>query len=74
MGSLLIGAFAPSGGVGHTLAVQAVGVGVTAVWAAGATFVLAKVAALAVPMRIDSEGEHEGLDVTSHGERAYELD
>ncbi|RYD94661.1 MAG: ammonium transporter, partial [Sphingomonadales bacterium] len=39
-----------------------------------ASFVLARLAGLIVPMRVDSEAEHDGLDLTSHGERAYEFD
>jgi Amt family ammonium transporter len=38
------------------------------------TFALAKLAALFVPMRVDAEAEHDGLDLSSHGERAYEFD
>jgi Amt family ammonium transporter len=79
-GSLLLAVFAlPAlGGAGLAdgggMGAQALGVAVTAVWSAVATFVLAKLAALVIPMRVDAEAEHDGLDVTSHGERAYEFD
>jgi len=56
------------------LAAQALGVGVTLLWSLVLTFVLAKLAALVVPMRVDAEAEHDGLDLSSHGERAYEFD
>jgi Amt family ammonium transporter len=29
---------------------------------------------LAFPMRVSEDAEREGLDITSHGERAWELD
>jgi ammonium transporter, Amt family len=37
------------------------------------TWVLAKVAAMIVPMRADAESEFNGLDLSSHGERAYDI-
>ncbi len=73
-GSLLLAVFSPLDNLGGTLGVQAMGVGVVAIWSAVATFVLAKLASFAIKMRVEAEAEHEGLDVTSHGERAYELD
>ncbi|MFM8542541.1 MAG: ammonium transporter [Chakrabartia sp.] len=53
---------------------QAIGVGVVALWTAVVTLVLARVVALVLPMRVDQEAEHEGLDLHSHGERGWELD
>jgi Amt family ammonium transporter len=38
------------------------------------TLVLARAVALVLPMRVDEEAEHEGLDLHSHGERGWELD
>jgi Amt family ammonium transporter len=73
-GSLLLAILSPVGTIGQTLGVQAIGVGTIVLWSAVATFVLAKVAALVIPMRVDAEAEQLGLDLTSHGERAYELD
>ena len=73
-GSLLLAIFSPQGAMGRTLGEQAIGVAVVALWAAIASFVLAKVAALAIPMRVDAEAEQNGLDLSYHGERAYELD
>jgi len=60
--------------VGGQLGAQAIGVGVTLAWSAVATFLLAKLASLFIPMRVDAEAEHDGLDLHSHGERAYEFD
>ena len=83
-GSLLLAVFmAPSlGGAGYAdgvgminqLAAQAVGVGVVALYSAIASAVIAVVVSLAFPMRVSEDAEREGLDITSHGERAWELD
>ena len=73
-GSLLLAVFGTGLVANAGIVPQLIGVAVTAVWSAVATFVLAKIAALVIPMRVDAEAEHDGLDVTSHGERAYEFD
>ncbi|WP_136635595.1 ammonium transporter [Pseudooceanicola onchidii] len=36
------------------------------------TYALAKLVAIVVPMRVDQETEHTGLDLAQHGERAYD--
>lgn len=84
VGSLLLAVFmSPSlGGSGYAegvgminqLAAQAVGVGVVALYSAIASAVIAVVVSLAFPMRVSEDAEREGLDITSHGERAWELD
>ena len=56
------------------LAAQAVGVGVVAIWSAIATGVLAVLVSLVIPMRVSEDDEREGLDLSSHGERAWEFD
>lgn len=38
-----------------------------------ATWVIAKLAAMITPMRVDHETEVNGLDLSTHGERAYDL-
>lgn len=83
-GSLLLAVFmSPSlGGSGYAegmsmvnqLAAQAVGVGVVALYSAIASGVIAVLVSLAFPMRVSEDTEREGLDITSHGERAWELD
>jgi Amt family ammonium transporter len=83
-GSLLLAPLASSafGGIGlaegrtilDQLGVQAMGVVVVAIWSAVASYGLARFAGLFVPMRVDAEAEHDGLDLSSHGERAYEFD
>jgi Amt family ammonium transporter len=84
IGSLMLAVFmSPSlGGAGYAegvgmvnqLAAQAVGVGVVALYSAIASAVIAVVVSLAFPMRVSEDAEREGLDITSHGERAWELD
>jgi Amt family ammonium transporter len=53
--------------------VQATGIIAVAVWSAVATWILAKVTQAVVGLRVSKEEEHEGLDITAHGERAYDL-
>ena len=82
VGALLTGVFtAPSlGGTGGAdfsiaaqLAIQALGVGITIGWI-GVVSVLAFLIAKAVfGLRVSEEAEREGLDITSHGESAYEI-
>ena len=84
IGSLLLAVFiSPSlGGTGYAegmnmttqLAAQTVGVGVVAIWSAVASAILAVGVSLVFPMRVGEVAEREGLDITSHGERAWELD
>ncbi|WP_332811708.1 ammonium transporter [Sphingomonas sp.] len=84
IGSLLLAVFASSAlggsgvadarGIGGQLGVQALAVGVTVLWSGLLTFVIARIAAMIVPMRVDSEAEHDGLDLSSHGERAYDFE
>ncbi|MDB5697954.1 MAG: Ammonia channel, partial [Alphaproteobacteria bacterium] len=84
IGSLLLAVFASSAlggsgiadsrGIGGQLGVQALAVGVTIIWSALLTYIIARIAALIVPMRVDAEAEHDGLDLSSHGERAYEFE
>ena len=50
---------------------QAVAVLFTALFAALATFILFKIVDAVIGLRVDSETESIGLDLTQHGERAY---
>ena len=53
--------------------VQLLGVLVTAAWAAGLSYLIAKgVARLTGGIRVDPEDETVGLDIATHGERAYD--
>ncbi|QNH19356.1 ammonia channel protein [Xanthomonas sp. GW] len=58
--------------MGHQLLVQATGVGVTVVWIGVVSVVGFLVAKLVFGLRVSEEAEREGLDITSHGEAAYE--
>ncbi|PLK25792.1 ammonium transporter [Novosphingobium sp. TH158] len=60
--------------LGTQLIAQVVGVGVTAIWSAIASAILAVAVGLAFPMRVSEDDEREGLDLASHGERAWEMD
>ncbi len=83
LGSLLLAPFAlvSLGGTGlpgaDTLAgqfqAQLLGVGVTLVWSAAATWLIIRMLRLFGPARVDEEAEFNGLDLSEHGERAYDL-
>jgi Amt family ammonium transporter len=51
--------------------VQAKAVGITIVWSAVVAFISYKIADIAVGLRVPEEEEREGLDITAHGESAY---
>ena len=53
------------------LLIQAKGVAITAGWTAVAAFISFKVADLLVGLRVSEDEEREGLDTSTHGERAY---
>lgn len=84
VGSLLLSAFlSPSlGGTGYSDGMtmgsqfvgQLVGVGAVALWSAVASAILALGVSLFFPMRVSEDEEREGLDISSHGERAWEMD
>ncbi|MBL9048605.1 MAG: ammonium transporter [Tabrizicola sp.] len=56
-----------------TWAAQLGGLAIVGVWTVGLTFVLVKLVSLVTPLRVDIETETNGLDLSVHGERAYEL-
>jgi Amt family ammonium transporter len=56
-----------------TWAAQLGGLAVVGLWTVGLTFALVKLVALVTPLRVDEEIEFNGLDLSVHGERAYEL-
>ncbi len=84
IGSILLAVFlsADLGGTGYAegatmasqLGAQFVGVGVVAAWSAIATALLALGVSFVMPMRVSEDEEREGLDITSHGERGWEMD
>jgi ammonium transporter, Amt family len=59
--------------IGRQVGVQLLACAVTAAWSGGMTWVLVKVADLALGLRVDDEQEVIGLDLTDHEERGYDL-
>jgi Amt family ammonium transporter len=51
--------------------IQAKAVGVTIVWSGVVAFIAYKIADLAIGLRAPEDQEREGLDITAHGESAY---
>jgi Amt family ammonium transporter len=80
VGAVLTAVFAASslGGVqgddyamGAQLWVQIKSVLLTIVWSGVVSFVAYKIVDMVVGLRVSEEAEREGLDITSHGETAY---
>ena len=57
--------------IGAQVAVQALGIGVAAVWCGAVTWLILKLMDLLVGVRVSEEKETEGLDLAEHGERGY---
>ena len=84
LGTLLLAIFLSEalGGTGYfggatmtsQLGAQAIGVGVVAVWSAVGSAIIALMVSVVFPMRVSDDDETEGLDLASHGERAWEFD
>ena len=55
------------------LVIQLKGIGVIFLWTAVATWVILKLIGLVTDLRVSEESENEGLDVTEHEERSYDL-
>ncbi len=68
------GGFAEGATVTRQLVAQLVGVLVVAGWTAIMTLISAWAVSFVLPMRVDEEAEHDGLDLHSHGERGWEFD
>ncbi|MFM2354937.1 MAG: ammonium transporter, partial [Pseudomonadota bacterium] len=71
------------GGIFGTIMVAVLGTGALAsqlgalaivgVWTVAATWAIARLAALVTSIRVDLESETNGLDLSQHGERAYDI-
>ncbi|MGO4907887.1 ammonium transporter [Pseudorhodobacter sp. W20_MBD10_FR17] len=71
------------GGIFGTIMIAAFGAGtwtaqlgalaIVGAWTLGTTYIIAKLVGMLTPMRVDMESEHTGLDLASHGERAYDM-
>jgi ammonium transporter, Amt family len=63
--------YGPGMGLVPQLIAQIAGIGVVAAWSAIGTVVAALMVSTVIPMRVTEDTEHEGLDITAHGERAW---
>jgi ammonium transporter, Amt family len=59
--------------IGAQVWIQAQGVLTTLIWSGAVAFICYKVVDLTIGLRVPEEAEREGLDTTTHGERAYSL-
>jgi Amt family ammonium transporter len=59
--------------IGGQFLVQLTGAVATVAWCAAATFVLLKLISVIVPLRAHEDDERQGLDLTQHEERGYNL-
>jgi ammonium transporter, Amt family len=84
LGSLLLALFISEGfgGTGYAenmafgsqFVAQLIGVATVALWSAFATFLLGFGISFILPMRVSEDDERDGLDISNHGERAWDLD
>ncbi len=84
LGSVLLALFLGSatGGTGYAegmslgsmFGAQVIAVAAVAIYSAIATALIALGVSALIPMRVSEEDERQGLDVTNHGERAWEFD
>jgi ammonium transporter, Amt family len=54
--------------------VQIKAVGIVAVYSAVVTLIVGYMVSMVLPMRVSEDQERDGLDISSHGERAWDLD
>jgi len=72
-GALLTGVLSvPALGSGNSTILQQLGVGITLAWSGLVSMAAYFVVKLLFGLRESTEAEREGLDITSHGESAYE--
>ena len=58
---------------GHQLYVQIIGVIAVAILSGVVTWIIAKIISATVGLRVSEEEEIDGLDISTHGERGYDL-
>jgi len=81
VGAILTGVFSAAslGGtkadldIGGQVWIQTISVGFTIVWCAVVTVIALLVTRLVFGLRVSEEAERQGLDISSHGESAYEV-
>jgi Amt family ammonium transporter len=82
VGALLTGVFAmrrvnPMGADGWIAGnpsqvwIQLQAIGITAVWVGVGTVVVLQLIRLVMPLRVNDRDERQGLDISAHGEEAY---
>ena len=84
LGSILLAVFASEtlGGVGYAegagmvsqLWIQMKGIAFVAAYSAVVTLIIGYMVSMIIPMRVSEDQERDGLDISSHGERAWDLD
>jgi ammonium transporter, Amt family len=84
MGSILLAVFAAPAFGGRDYAegmtmisqlwVQVKAVGIVGVYSAVVTLIVGYMVSMVLPMRVSEDQERDGLDISSHGERAWDLD
>ena len=57
----------------QALGVQVLGVAAAVAWSVVVSYLILKAVSAACGLRVNREEEYEGLDITTHGERAYEI-
>lgn len=60
--------------MGSQFLAQLAGIAVVVVWSAIVSVIVALMVSVVLPMRVSEAEELEGIDITTHGERAWELD
>jgi Amt family ammonium transporter len=55
------------------LGAQLTGIAAVAIWTIVVCFIIVKIVAVMTPLRVTPDDETEGLDITTHGERGYNL-
>lgn len=73
VGAILTGVFVREGITGNVLS-QIMSVGVTVIWSGVVSFIALYIAKVTVGLRVSEDEEHSGLDITYHGEEAYNTD
>ncbi|WP_366519654.1 ammonium transporter [uncultured Erythrobacter sp.] len=84
LGTLLLAVFISKelGGTGYfggatmasQLGAQAIGISAVMVWSAVGSAIIALMVSVVFPMRVSEDDELEGLDISAHGERAWDFD
>ena len=59
--------------MGAAFIAQLIATVITIVWAGVASYIIIKIVQIIIGIRVENEEETEGLDLTSHGERGYDL-